>query len=210
MKESKQLVNGQLLGAYLHEIRAGGLDCIGIGQCNRENSFSETRFIGILYMLMTAVLLVICFTLKNPWMIAFGSVGMSSLWYFIWWKGFQKELAYWKMFRKAKEEIEKREYAVDLVFRGFLKIKAQAKGLKDDMEGFNLMVDWVRHNLLNLVMEINEEEESSNPAKSGEARGKLKIKFDIAKHLFGTRLDFDCGYKTFFSRDIEKTMTNFV
>jgi hypothetical protein len=213
MKKKQEIINGQLLGRYLNAMKAGGLECIGISQCNRGKSFSETKSLGIDLFLVSSVTLTLALFSGNTWLITITVTAILSLGYFLWWKKtFAPELKYWRMFKEAKSEIERREYAVELVFRGYSKIKIQAKALHptDSMKESHFLVDWIRHDILTLVRHVEEGQASGDEHKSGFAKGKLEIRFTVAKHLFGYDLDFDQGYKPFFSGEMKKVMTNFV
>lgn len=116
------------------------------------------------------------------------------------------------MFKDAQSEIEKREYALELVFRGYFKIKAQAKTLhpSDSMKEFHYLLDWVRAEILSLIKQAEDGQKNRDNHQSGFAKGKLDIRFTVAKHLFGYDLDQGQGYKMFFSGQIKRVMTNFV
>lgn len=212
MKAKQEIINGQMLGRYLQEIKIGGLDAIGVFGCNRKESFSDSILFGIPLVLFTLVAFAIALLIGYLF-ITLGVIAISCLGYFIWWKkSFSHELKYWQIFQRAKRQIEMREYSLELVFQGYFKAKVQAKALHptDCMQEFHYTLDWVRYYILSLIKQAEDGQKNQDDHQSGFAKGKLDIRFTVAKHVFGYDLDQGQGYKMFFSGQIKRVMTNFV
>ena len=88
------------------------------------------------------------------------------------------------------------------VFPGYEKIWITNRALNKDATAFMYAVDYARSEILKIVIQI----ENGCEGK----RELLRLKFDIAKELFGNDLDHSCGYGNFWNRSILESMHDFV
>ena len=135
--------------------------------------------------------------LEAPWGVSLALWALAGLYLYILPTIYRKEIGYKQKFDRLAAEIIRDEQVVAAIFEGYEGIWANRQ-FRFDTNAFLYAVDWTRAEILKIVIQI----ESGNEAM----RRELKIKFNIAKKLFGDYLDFNRGYDCYYSRQILEHM----